>query len=144
DLPTVAKRARTIRAKATENFEERGLRTLYLAWGMATWENPETAATPAAPVLLRQADLTPRGGTGEDFDLSLPGEWEFNPTLQHLLRVSYDVELDGDALADLLDDENQEAPDPTPVFLELERAAKGVRGFGVAPRVVLGNFPYAK
>ena len=36
-LADATKRARTIRAKATENFEERGLRTLPLAWGMATW-----------------------------------------------------------------------------------------------------------
>lgn len=45
------RRARTIRAKATENFEERGVRTLFLAWGMATWTSERIASTPAAPVL---------------------------------------------------------------------------------------------
>ena len=30
-----AKRARTIRAKATDNLEERDPRTLFLAWGLA-------------------------------------------------------------------------------------------------------------
>ena len=34
-----ARRARTVKAKATENYEERGLQTLFLAWGMATWVN---------------------------------------------------------------------------------------------------------
>src|SRR6266508_4059294 len=67
-LAGTARRARTIRAKAMENFEERGLRTLYLAWAMATWENPRGTATPAAPVLLRLANLAPRGGAGEDFE----------------------------------------------------------------------------
>ena len=81
-----ARRARTVRAKAAENFEERGLQTLFLAWGMATWTNTRGTATPAAPVLLRQAHFVPRGGAEEDFDLSLPGEWEVNPTLLHLLR----------------------------------------------------------
>ena len=47
-----ARRMRAINAKAIENLEERGLRTLYLAWGMATWTPVGTAATPAAPVLL--------------------------------------------------------------------------------------------
>src|SRR6266516_4232883 len=66
-LARAARRARTIRAKAMENFEERGLRTLYLAWMMATWENPRGTATPAAPVFLRLANLSPRGGAGEEW-----------------------------------------------------------------------------
>src|SRR5580658_4997167 len=35
-IGAAARRARTLKAKATENFEERGLETLFLAWGMAT------------------------------------------------------------------------------------------------------------
>jgi hypothetical protein len=42
-LPGAARRARTVQAKAAENFEERGLHTLFLAWGMATWTNPGTS-----------------------------------------------------------------------------------------------------
>lgn len=75
DLGAAARRARTVRAKAAENFEERGLQTLFLAWGMATWTNQRGTAIPAAPVLLREAHLAARGGAEEDFDLSLPGEW---------------------------------------------------------------------
>ena len=70
------------------------MQTLFLAWGMATWANPRSATVPAAPVLLRQAALTARGGTGEDFDVSLPGEWEVNPTLLHLLKTDFEIELD--------------------------------------------------
>src|SRR5487761_1081909 len=64
-ITAAARRARTIKAKATENYEERGLQTLFLAWGMATWTNTRGTATPAAPVLLRQAAVTPRSGAGE-------------------------------------------------------------------------------
>ena len=106
-----ARRARTVRAKAAENFEERGLRTLFLAWGMATWSNPRGTAVPAAPVLLRQAALTARGGgAGEDFDASLPGEWEINPTLLHLLKADYQVDADGAGLLELFGQES-EPPD---------------------------------
>src|SRR4051794_36299694 len=54
-IDAAAKRARGIRAKATENFEERGLRTLFLGLGMATWTNTRGTGVPAAPVLLRLA-----------------------------------------------------------------------------------------
>jgi very-short-patch-repair endonuclease len=143
DLAPAARRARTVRAKAAENFEERGLQTLFLAWGMATWTNMRGTATPAAPVLLRQANLAPRGGAEEDFDLTLPGEWEINPTLLHLLSTDYDVRVDAAALLDLLN-LDADMPDATPVFDLLSKEAADVEGFGVTPRVVLGNFSYAK
>ncbi|MGH9072966.1 MAG: AAA domain-containing protein [Acidimicrobiales bacterium] len=143
DLVQAARRARTLRAKAVENFEERGLQTLSLAWGMATWNNTRGTATPAAPVLLRQGHLASRGGAGEDFELSLPGEWEVNPTLLHLLANEFQVEIVAETLAGLLDDE-VDPPDGGPVFARLVKEAAGVPGFEVSPRVVVGNFSYAK
>ncbi len=142
-VAAAARRARTIRAKATENFEERGLRTLYVAWTMATWENPRGTAVPAAPVLLRLASLAPRGGAGEDFDLSLPGEWEINPTLLHLLDVDHGVTVKAEDLLDLMDDD-VEPPDASAVFERLTKAASSVAGFAIDDRLVLGNFSYAK
>lgn len=142
-IGAAARRARTVKAKATENYEERGLQTLFLAWGMATWVNSRGTATPAAPVLLRQADLRPRSGAGEDFDLSLPGEWEINPTLLHLLKTEHGIDLDRIELADLLD-QDAAPPDPALLFERLTKACSEMAGFAVKPRVVLGNFSYAK
>jgi hypothetical protein len=67
-LAPAARRGRAIRARAEENFEERGLRTLFAAWGMATWTNTKSAFVPCAPVLLCQAHLVPRGSGAEDFE----------------------------------------------------------------------------
>jgi hypothetical protein len=142
-IGAVARRARTVKAKAAENFEERGLQTLFLGWGMATWSNLRGTAVPAAPVLLRQAALAARGGAGEDFDASLPGEWEINPTLLHLLKTEHRVEADRAELLDLFGQE-REPPDPGSLFERLTKAAAAVPGFSVAPRIVLGNFSYAK
>jgi len=142
-LAGAARRARTIRAKATENFEERGLQTLYVAWGMATWTNPRGTAKPAAPILLRQAHLLPRGNASEDFELSLPGEWEVNPTLLHMLGVEFQVDLDGVSLLELVDDE-ADPPEAQPLFDRLAKEASSIAGFGVRNRAVLGNFSYAK
>jgi very-short-patch-repair endonuclease len=143
-LPRAAKRARTIAAKAKENFEERGLQTLFVAWGMATWTNSRGTAVPQAPVLLRQASFSARGGAAEDFDVALPGEWEVNPTLLHLLRTEFQVTLSADELLDLLDDPGGRAPDATTLFDYLAKAASTIPGFTVASRVVAGNFSYAK
>jgi hypothetical protein len=142
-ITAAARRARTVKAKATENYEERGLHTLFLAWGMATWTNSRGVATPAAPVLLRQAALSPRSGVGEDFDVSLPGEWEVNPTLLHLFRTEFGVELDRGELVDLLDQDSV-PPDPAALFERLTKSCQEVPGFAISPRIVLGNFSYAK
>ena len=142
--PEASKRARTIRAKATENFEERGLRTLFLAWGMATWTNERSTTVPAAPVLLRQADLTPRGRAEESFELVLADEWEINPTLLYALRQDFELDVEAGDLLDLLDEGGAGSPDPTALFDRLAKAASMVPGFSIAPRVVLGNFSYAK
>jgi very-short-patch-repair endonuclease len=142
-ITTAARRARAVKAKATENFEERGLQTLFLAWGMATWTNTRSATVPAAPILLRQAALTARGGTGEDFDLSLPGEWEVNPTLLHLLRTDFEVDVTGTGILSLLD-QDQEPPSASLVFGQLAKACAAMPGFAVEDRIVLGNFSYAK
>jgi very-short-patch-repair endonuclease len=142
-LQACARRCRTIRAKAAENFEERGLQTLFLGWGMATWTNQRGTATPAAPVLLQSAQLTPRGAAAEDFDLSLLGEFEVNPTLLHLLATDHQIRIAEDELLDLLEQDGG-FPDPWPLFERLEKIAGDVPGFGIKDRVVLGNFSYAK
>jgi hypothetical protein len=89
------------------------------------------------------ANLAPRGGAEEDFDLTLTGEWEVNPTLLHLLSTDYDVRVDDTPLLNLLDLDS-DVPDATPVFERISKEASSVGGFGVTPRVVLGNFSYAK
>ena len=144
ERPDAAKRARTIRAKSTENFEERGLRTLFLAWGMATWSTQRSSAVPAAPVLLRQAHLAPKGRADESFDISLPGEWEVNPTLLHALREDFGVTVLADELLGVLDDGVAGAPNPNSLFDHFSKLAASVPEFMIEPRIVLGNFSYAK
>ena len=143
-LAPAAKRARTVGAKARAMFEERGLRTLYLALGMATWTNTKSMAAPAAPILMASIALTSRGAAGEDFDLTLTDEFEVNPTLLHLLETDFSVALDAEDLADLLGDDAVGAPDPKPVFDRITKECAELGGFRIDSRVVIGNFSYAK
>lgn len=146
EVKEAARRARTIAAKAKENDEERGVRTLFLAWGLTSWTNPRTSgpgssSTPSAPLLLTPLEMKSRGGAAEDFDLQISGEWELNPTLLHQLAADFEFrvedERDGDypterersGLADrLLREAEGEIPD-----LEINRG-----------KVVVGNFSYQK
>ena len=91
----------------------------------------------------RQGALTARGGTGEDFDVSLPGEWEVNPTLLHLLKTDFEIELDRTEVLGLLD-QDRDPPNPAQVFDLLAKACSAVAGFSISGRIVLGNFSYAK
>ena len=98
ELRDAARRARAIRAKARENDEERGLETLYLAYGLATWRSDRSTATPNAPVLLYRLTLTPDGASAEDFRIQIDDEPELNPALLYLLQSDFGVGIDADSL----------------------------------------------
>ncbi|GAA2363303.1 hypothetical protein GCM10010170_060080 [Dactylosporangium salmoneum] len=138
------KRARTIRNKARELAEERGIETCFAAIGSATWSPPPGGgAAPAAPVLLRSALLRARGAAEEDFDLTLQGDLELNPTLLQLLEEDFGVRVDADELEELVS--YTAGFDAQPLYERLVKEASGrVRGFAISPRFVLGTFSYAK
>src|SRR4051812_46623982 len=86
------KRARAVRNRANAHVEERGLETLYLACGMATWSGQQSAATPSAPVLLVPVHLAPKGAAQEEFELTVTGELEVNPTFLQMLKTEFEVD----------------------------------------------------
>ena len=140
DLPSAARRARTVAAKGRENFEERGLRTMFLTWGMATWSNTRGTAVPAAPLLLAELSLSPRGCAADDFELAITDDWDVNPTLLRLLETDHAVRLDADRL-----DEIAATAGTSAAVDAIDSAAAGsVPGWSVSQRVVVGNFSYAK
>lgn len=139
------RRARTIHGRARTYFEERGIKTLFLALGMATWTTETSSATPSAPVLLRPLRFKPRGAAETDFDVCLHGDWDVNATLLHLLATDYKVDLDSDQLLELLEtDSGAGAPDPTPLFERLGKEAAAVPDFEIRRRLVVGTFAYTK
>ena len=140
-LPQVARRMRVAFKKAQENLEERGLYTLHCGWGLATWKGERSTSEPSAPVLLCHAVLSPRGGSAEDFDLELDGEWELSPTLVHALGADFGVTIDPATLDNTL--ESAIAGDALVLFERFTKAAAEVPGFSISPRAVVANFSYA-
>ena len=138
-------RARTVHGRALALFEERGIQTLFLAWGMATWRSETSAATPAAPVLLRPLRIEPRGAAEADFDVHLDGDWQISETLLHLLATNYHLAVDVSTLLEAFEESDDgTGPDPTGVFDLLCKEAADVPDFTVVKRVVVGTFSYTK
>lgn len=137
-------RLRAIHNKAKENDEERGLATASIACGLATWANKRGAWTPAAPVLLQSVSLRPVGVAQDEFDLTVTGEMEFNPTLLHVFRVDFGCEIDLAGVTDRIDGPIDELWELTEVYKWLSEQADGIPDFDVEPRMVLANFAYAK
>jgi hypothetical protein len=135
-------RARTIAAKSRELLEERGIATLHLAIGLATWTLPRSTRTPGAPVLLRSAALRPTSPAQDDFVLSVSPEIELNPVLVHYLVEQRGVALDPDQIEALTD--TPTGFDPQPAYRALAEVCAGIDGFSISPRQVLGTFSYAK
>ncbi|HWO82268.1 MAG TPA: AAA domain-containing protein [Solirubrobacterales bacterium] len=145
-LRDAIKRARAVRNKANAHYEERGLETLYLAVGMVTWTGQKSYATPAAPVLLVPLRLAPKGAAQEEFELTVTGELEVNPTLLQMLKAEFEVECDPEELLGSAGIEGViDTPEELDVTFEwLRKKCASVPGFEVSGRFVVGNFSYAK
>jgi very-short-patch-repair endonuclease len=139
--------------KALGNLEEKGIETLHLAIGMATWPSSDGGSPYNAPILLVPARIEMRGRAGNDIRLLVLGEPQLNPVLLYVLEESYAVRIDA---ASLLGDcvlGNSEGKgnnhseckiDPKAVYARIQLEAKPVPHFAIRPRVVLGNFQFAK
>ncbi len=136
-----SRRARRIRRQAQEHEEEQGIRTLYLGYGFATWQQRGSGGQPNAPVLLAAAELKPHGRIGDDFVLSISDDWEFNPVLLQQLKDDFGVELDEARQDELL---SNDEPDDTEFFERLERHYSAVPEFAIGDGLVLRTFSYTK
>ncbi|MDF2631052.1 MAG: hypothetical protein K0R39_4883, partial [Symbiobacteriaceae bacterium] len=145
DPVKTAASAREIGRKAQSNLEEKGLQTLFLALGMASWQPDDGGRAPESAVLLIPVTMESRG-LGRNLTLRRSGEIQFNLVLAHVLTTLFGVKLDTDWLLDLAEVEEGETTRflPEGVFDALGRAAARVPAFKVGWRLVLGNFSFQK
>ena len=141
------RRARSVSRKAVENFEERGVNTLFIVQGMASWVVPQGGprTSPAAPVLMCAAGLHRRGASEADFDLSLDGEWTVNDALLRFLAKEFNVSVSGEELlGSKLSDARLDETEVAEIFGDLRARAVPVPGFTIEQQLVVGNFMYRK
>jgi very-short-patch-repair endonuclease len=133
--------ARDIARRAQANAEEKGLQTLFVALGMATWAADDGGRPANAPVLLLPVSLEGKG----THSIVRTGAVQVNPVLLHVLDKEFGVKLKSDDLvAHLQRDEEAEKFDPAPVYRELQNRAADVPGFVVNTSTILGNFAFQK
>lgn len=136
-----------LQRKALSNLEEKGIETLYLAMGMATWPASDGGRPYDAPVLLLPARIEARGRVGDNIRLAVAGEPQINPVLLYVLEEHYAIRISASAVLSECggeDESGQWLIDPEGVFARIEQAAATVPGFKVTQRVILANFQFAK
>jgi very-short-patch-repair endonuclease len=132
------KSARVIRNRAKEMLEERGLQTLLMFSGLATWADTGAGSAPNAPVFLMELKMEPRGRAEQDFDCTPSGEWRINSTMIHVLAERFDSHVQADSMLDI--EVSLEANDLEAAAGLLSQAFSGVEGFAISERKVIGNF----
>lgn len=139
-LSDARRRARSIRQKAEQLANERGINTAHLAIGFATWNREEsgTRTEYIAPVMLRHVQLVPRGSRVEDFEIVLDDEITINPALVAYLERHHGVTIDVDEWVESTG--YSHGFDPAPVFERLRALAKGIPGLLVNQRLVVSTF----
>jgi very-short-patch-repair endonuclease len=139
----VARRLREIQKRGDEDFEERGLETVHLAYGMATWKPSDEGRPPEAAVLLVPLAVV---GTANRLSLHPRGDLDVNLALTHVLEDQFGCEGLASRLEGLLAESDElEAPARAErVFQDLREAARGVPGFELRPRAVISNFAFQK
>lgn len=140
-----------IARKALENLEEKGLSTLYLAIGKASWPTDDGGRPPEAPVVLVPIVLKIQGRESSAVTLEKSGEPEINPVLIHVLRRWFGIEIeetlplrsrDGPGEANHNDAEDE--IDVLRLFDRLRSECRSVHGFQIEEFDVLGNFSFQK
>lgn len=145
-----AAKLREIQRRALANLEEKGLETLFVAVGMATWPSEDGGTPTEAPVLLVPLDVKRRGRADVQLRLQRAGDVQLNPVLAYVLEERGCL-IDEEALLDDLNaSESQSGSEADPadlvkqVFDRLAVMASPAPGFSITSRVVVGNFHFHK
>ena len=136
--PNVMRRGRAIFMKSKEHEEEQGIRTLFLAKNLVSWDD-EPGRRPASPMFLSALQIEQLGRLGDDFALRRSDDWELNPSLLNYLGTKFLLTIDEDALGN--DFQQGDVHRTLDALMEI---ARDVPGLSADDRVVLGTFSYAK
>lgn len=134
--------ARGIGRKAIENFEERGLETLYITLGIAAWPASDKGRHYAAPVILLPVKLESDARSDASARITITGEPQLNTVLLHVLTSDFGIQIEAQEVVDPSDTDN--AWSMTSVFAQIQKLAGAIAGFEIAPTAYLGNFSFQK
>ena len=137
-LADARRRAKSIRSKAEQLDNERGIRTAHLAIGFASWTEKDSKFKFNAPVVMRHITLVPRGSRVEDYEIVLDNEITINPALVQHLREEYDLDVPVDEWVDATG--GPHGFDPGPALDRLRDLGQSVPGLRINHRLIISTF----
>lgn len=137
-LTDARRRAKSIRSKAEQLDNERGIRTAHLALGFASWTEKDAKFKFNAPVVMRHITLVPRGSRVEDYEIVLDNEITINPALVQHLREEYDLDVPVDDWVDATG--GPHGFDPGPALDRLRDLGQNVPGLRINHRLIISTF----
>ncbi|MFP3395021.1 DUF4011 domain-containing protein [Brevibacterium sp. SIMBA_078] len=137
-LTDARRRAKSIRSKAEQLDNERGIRTAHLALGFASWTEKDAKFKFNAPVVMRHITLVPRGSRVEDYEIVLDNEITINPALVQHLREEYDLDVPVDEWVDATG--GPHGFDPGPALDRLRDLGQNVPGLRINHRLIISTF----
>jgi hypothetical protein len=141
----LAKILRDISRRALENSEEKGLSTLFVTFGMATWPALDGGRPAEAPVLLLPVVISMKEGSNSYY-LSAAGSFQLNLVLMHVLEDQFKVKLQSEELlAEFVGEEEEDTVlEIKGLCGKIQRLMADTKGFEIGLQVVLGNFAFQK
>ncbi|MBE9055169.1 AAA domain-containing protein [Sphaerospermopsis sp. LEGE 08334] len=138
----VIKKIQNIYKRSISNLEERGLRTLFLAYGMVTWTANDGGRNPQAPLVLIPISIQTKG----EIKLIRSGEAQINPVLLYFLEKEYGYQITSEQLLNGDSDiPENEVPDLQNIADKFTNIIKNIPSFTIdQSRAILSNFAFQK
>lgn len=138
-------KALAIWRKAQENQEEKGLATMFVGLGMATWKPSDEGRASESPILLLPVTLDIKGHAGTSLAIRCAGAVQINLVLLHVLETEFGVAISQDEVRSRLEANGEEDTfDPSPVYQLFKESCGSVPEFAINGVAVLGNFAFQK
>lgn len=130
--------------RARSNFEEKGLDTLFLSIGLASWRVEDGGRAPAAPVILVPVELKPQARGMGDWTIQKSGDARLSDVLVHTLRSQFNVSLQELDLTDLDGTTANDRLDVQRVFRAVLEQVRQVPEVSITNALYLSNFAFQK
>jgi Protein of unknown function (DUF4011) len=139
----LTKIVRDISRRSLENAEEKGLNTLFVTFGMATWPAVDSGRPAESPILLLPVAISKKEGSNSYY-VSATGAFQLNLVLLHVLEDEFKVKLHPEELlAEFAGDEEEGTVlNIMGLCTKIQGMMAETKGFEVGLRVILGNFAF--
>ncbi len=133
-----------LQARIREDERDRGIRTLYMAFGILEWyETPSSQEMIRSPLIFAPVSLNHKAATDTFLLKSLDDiECEINPTLHE--KLNHDFKISLPKYSDLLSESDTAPPSLTDLLSAIQDTLPGDGRWKILPEAHLGRFAFQK